>query len=156
MSLTISLQSALASLQATQSALQVTSNNVANVNSEGYTRKTVSTQTQIVSGRASGVRIGDIERNVDENLLRQVREQLSLTEGHSVRDAFYKRTQELFGAPGSDSDISHLMADMAAGIESLATSPENVAARYDMISVATQMTTRFRTLSSEIQLIHPH
>ena len=151
MSLTVSLQSALASLQATQAALQVTSNNVANVNSDGYTRKTVSTQTQIVSGRASGVRLGDIERNVDENLLRQVRDQLALTGRHDVRDAYLRRTQELFGAPGSDADISHLMANMAAAIESLATSPENVASRYDMISIAVQMTNQFRTLSGEIQ-----
>lgn len=151
MSLTISLQSALASLQATQAALQVTSNNVANVNSEGYTRKTVSTQTQIVSGRASGVRLGEIERNVDENLLRQVRDQMALTGKHEVRDAYLQRTQELFGAPGSDADISHLMSEMAAAIESLATSPENVASRYDMISIAVQMTNQFRTLSGEIQ-----
>jgi flagellar hook-associated protein 1 FlgK len=151
MSLTVSLQSALASLQATQAALQVTSNNVANVNSDGYTRKTVTTQTQIVSGRASGVRLGDIERNVDENLLRQVRDQMALTGRHEVRDAFFQRTQELFGAPGSDADISHLMANMAAAIESLATSPENVASRYDMISIAVQMTNQFRTLSGEIQ-----
>lgn len=151
MSLTISLQSALASLQATQAALQVTSNNVANVNSEGYTRKTVSTQTQIVSGRASGVRLGDIERTVDQNLLRQVREQLSKTGSDEVRDTYFQRTQALFGSPGSDSDITHLVSEMASIVETLATTPEDIASRYNLVSTAVQLTSQLRTLSTEIQ-----
>jgi flagellar hook-associated protein 1 FlgK len=151
MSLTVSLQTALASLQATQAALQVVSNNVANVNTEGYTRKTVGTQTQIVSGRASGVRLSEIERNVDNNLLRQLRDQLSKT-GHSdVVAAYFQRTQQLFGSPGSNSDISHLISRMATTVETLATSPEDVASRYDMISQAILLTGQFQSLTDEVQ-----
>ena len=47
MSLTISLQSALASLNATQGAMQVVSNNVANATTEGFTRKSISTLSLI-------------------------------------------------------------------------------------------------------------
>ena len=135
MSLTISLQSALASLQATQGAMQVVSNNVANANTDGFTKKTVSTQTQIVAGRASGVRLSDIERVVDQNLLRQIRDQLAKVEDLSIRTEYYGRIQELFGSPGSNSDIGHLMTEFGVSLEALATTPENTAGKFDTVSV---------------------
>ena len=151
MSLTISLQSALASLQATQGAMQVVSNNVANATTEGFTKKTVATQTQIVAGRASGVRLGDIERVVDQNLLRQIREQLAKVEDLSIRNEYYGRFQELFGAPGSNSDIGHLLTEFGAAIESLSTTPENTPGKFETVALAVQFTERMNGLTSEIQ-----
>lgn len=151
MSLTISLQSALASLNATQGAMQVVSNNVANATTEGFTKKTVSTQTQIVAGRASGVRLTDIQRVVDQNLLRQIREQLSKVEDLSVRNEYYGRIQDLFGSPGSNSDVSHLLTQFGTAIESLATTPESAPGKYATIAQAVQFTDRLNLLSSEIQ-----
>lgn len=151
MSLTISLQSALASLQATQGAMQVVSNNVANATTEGFTKKTVSTQTQVVAGRASGVRLSDIERVVDQNLLRQIREQLAKVEDLSIRNEYYGRIQELFGSPGSNSDIGHLMTEFGVSIEALATTPENAPGKFDTAALAVQFTERLNALTSEIQ-----
>ncbi|MEP4886198.1 MAG: flagellar hook-associated protein FlgK, partial [Alphaproteobacteria bacterium] len=151
MSLTISLQSALASLNATQGAMQVVSNNVANATTEGFTKKTVATQTQIVAGRASGVRLTDIQRVVDQNLLRQIREQLAKVEDLSVRSDYYGRIQDLFGSPGSNSDVSHLLTEFGVAIESLATTPESAPGKYDTIAQAVQFTDRLNLLSSEIQ-----
>ncbi|CAN0449818.1 unnamed protein product, partial [Laminaria digitata] len=151
MSLTISLQSALASLQATQGAMQVVSNNVANANTDGFTKKTVSTQTQIVAGRASGVRLSDIERVVDQNLLRQIRDQLAKVEDLSIRTEYYGRIQELFGSPGSNSDIGHLMTEFGVSLEALATTPENTAGKFDTVAYATQFTERMNVLTSEVQ-----
>lgn len=151
MSLTISLQSALASLQATQGAMQVVSNNVANANTEGFTKKTVSTQTQIVAGRASGVRLSDIERVVDQNLLRQIRDQLAKVEDLSIRSEYYGRIQELFGSPGSNSDVGHLMTEFGTSIEALATTPENTPGKFDTVALAGQFTERMNALTSEIQ-----
>ena len=151
MSLTISLQSALASLNATQGAMQVVSNNVANATTEGFTRKSISTQTQIVAGRASGVRLTDIQRVVDQNLLRQIREQLAKVEDLSVRNDYYGRIQDLFGSPGSNSDVSHLLTEFGTAIESLVTTPESAPGKYDTIAMAVQFTERLNLLSSEIQ-----
>ncbi len=151
MSLTISLQSALASLQATQGAMQVVSNNVANASTEGFTKKTIETQTQIVAGRASGVRLTDIERVVDQNLLRQIREQLAKVEDLSIRNEYYGRIQELFGAPGSNSDVGHLLTEFGASLESLSTTPENAPGRFETVALAVQLTERMNVLSAEIQ-----
>ena len=50
MTLTLALRTALSGLSATQSALQVTSSNITNVNTEGYSRKDVTFSTRTVSG----------------------------------------------------------------------------------------------------------
>ncbi len=77
MSLTVSLNSAIAALSVTQSQMQIVSSNVANATTEGYTRKTAAPQTLVVNGVGSGVQLAEIERTVDQNLLRQLREQLA-------------------------------------------------------------------------------
>lgn len=131
--------------------MQVVSNNVANATTEGFTKKTVATQTQIVAGRASGVRLSDIERVVDQNLLRQIREQVAKVEDLSIRNEYYGRIQELFGAPGSNSDVGHLMTELGASIEALATTPENTPGKFDTVALAVQFTERMNVLTAEIQ-----
>lgn len=54
MSLTLAIQSAVSGLQSTQRALQVTSENIANVNTEGYSRKDVSFSQTTLAGVGVG------------------------------------------------------------------------------------------------------
>lgn len=131
--------------------MQVVSNNVANATTEGFTKKTVATQTQIVAGRASGVRLSDIERVVDQNLLRQIREQVAKVEDLAIRNEYYGRIQELFGSPGSNSDVGHLMTELGASIEALSTTPENTPGKFDTVALAVQFTERMNVLTAEIQ-----
>ena len=69
MSLTLAIQSAVSGLQSTQRALQVTSENIANVNTDGYSRKDVSFSQTTLAGVGVGVEIAAITRTVDEFLL---------------------------------------------------------------------------------------
>ena len=57
--------------------MQITSNNVANVNTEGYSRKTASILTRTLDGQATGVRLSDIQRTVDDRLLRQLQDHIA-------------------------------------------------------------------------------
>ena len=79
MSLTLAIQSAVSGLQSTQRALQVTSENIANVNTDGYSRKDVSFSQTTLAGVGVGVEIAAITRTVDEFLLRQIRETQTIT-----------------------------------------------------------------------------
>ncbi len=151
MSLTVSLYSALAALQTTQAAFQVTSNNVANANTEGYTRKTVGQTNQIVNGESSGVRLTEIRRSVDENLLLQVRDQLSKLSGLSAQDTYYSRMQQLFGTLENNGDLSHAVTDLGAALESLSTTPESQSARSDVVNQAIRLTNQLQFMSDEVQ-----
>ncbi|MDH3919012.1 MAG: flagellar basal body protein, partial [Rhodospirillales bacterium] len=77
MSLIGALSSAMSALQATQAALRITSLNIANVNTVGYTRKTVNPLTPVLDGEAAGVSLSEIQRTVDEHLLRQIRNHIA-------------------------------------------------------------------------------
>ena len=69
MALTVGLQAALSGLAAAQGGIDATSHNVANVNTEGYTRKVFNQETITVAGRGCGVRVGTYSRKVDESII---------------------------------------------------------------------------------------
>jgi len=151
MSLTVSLNSALAALSVTQSQMQLVSNNVANASTEGYTRKSAAASSLVVNGQGAGVRLSEIERTVDQNLLRQLRDQLARVGNLDVLNNYFGRIQDLFGAPGNNSDVSHLVGQLSAALESLTSSPELTAGKFDVMSRAQLLTDRLNTLTSEIQ-----
>lgn len=151
MSLTISLNSALAALSVTQSQMQLVANNVANASVEGYTRKSAEAVTVVVNGQGAGVRIAEIERVVDQNLLRQLRDQLARVGNLDVLNSYFSRVQDLFGTPGNNTDVSHMIGQFSAALESLSSSPELTAGKFDVISRAQSLTDRLNTLTTEIQ-----
>lgn len=151
MSLTVSLYSALAALQATQSAFQLASNNVANANTEGYTRKTVGQTNQIVNGESSGVKLTAIQRSVDQNLLIQIRDQLSKLAGLEDKNTYYSRMQLLFGTLENNGDLSHAVTELGNALESLSTTPESQSARSDVVNQAARLTNQLNFMSKEIQ-----
>ncbi len=151
MSLTISLHSALSSLSVTQSQMQIVSSNVANAATEGYTRKFAAAQSLVVNGKGSGVRLEEIERIVDDNLLRQFREQLSRVGTLEVLNTYFGRIQDLFGAPGNNADITHMIGRLSASLESLTASPELTANKFDVIAQANSLADRLNTMTLEIQ-----
>ena len=151
MSLTIALRSALAGMQAAQAALQVVAGNAANVNTDGYSRKVVQQQTQVVNGNSAGVRVAEITRVVDQNLIDQVRAQLSSVTGLAVRDQYFSRTQQLFGTLGDDSSLSHRLTEIAAAFDSLAATPESIAARTTVVSLAEQLTKHLNAVTTDVQ-----
>ena len=151
MSLTISLNSALSALSVTQSQMQLVSNNVANASTVGYTRKIAEAVTVSVNGQGAGVRLSEIERIVDQNLLRQLRDQLSRVGNLDVLNSYFSRVQDLFGTPGNNTDVSHMIGQLGAALESLTASPELAAGKFDVMSRAQSLTDRLNTLTSEIQ-----
>ena len=68
MSLTLALNNALSGLRVNQQSLAVLAQNIANANTEGYTRKVVDQSSVVIDGVGSGVRVDDISRKVDQFL----------------------------------------------------------------------------------------
>ena len=68
-SLTLSLKTAQSGLATSQAALDAVSNNIANVNTPGYSRKIVNTEQRVLAGVGAGVQLAEITRAIDEGLL---------------------------------------------------------------------------------------
>lgn len=152
MSLTIALRTALTSLQVTQSQLAVSSNNIANVNTVGYTKKTQQNSSVVLDGRGAGVRAAAIQRTVDDLLLRQVRDTYSATGQWNVRDQYLKTIQGLFGKPSDDSSFAHGITDLGNSFGDLALQPESPGRASDVVSRATLLAQQLNSLSSNLQL----
>jgi flagellar hook-associated protein 1 FlgK len=59
---------ALSALQTNSAALNVVSNNVANINTQGYAQRTINEQTLTAGGQLEGVDIADVQRVVNQFL----------------------------------------------------------------------------------------
>ncbi|MDH3474923.1 MAG: flagellar hook-associated protein FlgK [Rhodospirillales bacterium] len=151
MSLVNSLNSAVSSLQAAQAQLQVTSSNIANVNTEGYSRKTVSATSVVLDGQGAGVSLSDIKRTVDENLLRQIREHIATLAGKQIQNDYLTRTQNLFGTLADNSSLSHGITDLGSALEALATSPESAVARSDVVDTAWRLAEQLNRTTDQLQ-----
>ena len=151
MSLNIALYNAISGLQLNQRSLDVIAQNVANVNTEGYSRKIVNQESVILDGIGSGVRIADITRKVNEFMLKDLRGAASQLGSSKVQEEYYGRMQDLFGSLSSDSSLSALMADLASQLQGLATTPEDVALQTEVGNQANLLAERIRTTAVDIQ-----
>ena len=151
MSLSIALQNAVSGLQLNQKALDVTAQNVANVNTDGYSRKKVDQQAVIIAGQGAGVEIASISRTVNEFMLEDLRVQISAMNDFDERNEFYGRMQDLFGSPGSDTSIGFAIGDIASRIQALAISPENNSLTTEIASRAELIAQQFNRIADEIQ-----
>lgn len=151
MSLSIALQNAVSGLHLNQRALDVTAQNVANVNTDGYSRKTISQQAVIIAGQGAGVEIAAISRTVNEFMLKDLRVQISAMADFDERNQFYGRMQDLFGSPGSDTSIGVSIADLATRMQALSASPENNSLMTEIASRAELISLQFNQIVEEIE-----
>ena len=78
----------------------MTSNNVANANTEGYSRQVAQQETLVIDGRGAGARAVDTPRMVDELLNARLREQQARVGRSRSSSALHEQIQDrLFGAP---------------------------------------------------------
>ena len=103
MSLNLALFNALSALQTYSQAMNVTAQNISNVNTEGYSRKIVHLQAVTVNGEVAGVEIASITREVNDLMVQDLRGTTSVLGDARVRDEFYGRMQDLFGSLRSNS-----------------------------------------------------
>ena len=150
-SITQALRTAQSGLLVNQQTLNVIANNIANVNTEGYSRKNVSTESQVITGIGAGVRISDIRRQVDEGLLKTIRIELGELNAFTIQDNFFGRTQDMFGSPGDNSTISHLIDEFVSSLESLTLSPDKSVQQSEAIRRAQDAVLKLQDMSTTIQ-----
>lgn len=145
MSLFGSLNTASTALNAQQRAIDVTGQNVANVNTDGYSRQRVNMQS--VGGNAvpaiwstsnqigGGVNADDVIRIRDAFLEAQGQQAHSTVNNLTVQDASYTAVQQAFGEPGDTGLQSMLSGDQGfwAGWSDIANNPTDPGARSQLL-----------------------
>src|SRR5471030_257619 len=152
MSLTQALNSAVAGLQVTQSALSVVAGNVANVQTPDYVRKTLA-QVETSNGSSISVRAEAINRLLNELLQTQLRTE---TSGGSYADTLsqmFDQLQTVYGTPGSSIGIDSVFNKFTAALQGLLASPGSVSAQNTVVNAAQVLAQQLNTMSSGVQLL---
>jgi flagellar hook-associated protein 1 FlgK len=159
------LQTALSGLIAEQTALDTTGNNIANANTEGYSRETavlepnaplpipaLSTQTGQGAQLGTGVDAAAITRIRNDYLDVQYRAQNSALSGASTRSEVLEQAQNAFDEPSSSGIASQVSAFWTAW-NSLADAPISEAAKQGVVAAGEQLASTFNELSVQLSSI---
>ena len=135
-------------LMANQVALQTAGNNIANVNTPGYSRQTVALQT--VQGQFSGagyigqgVDVRTILRNQSELLTRQAAAAGSVSAGDTVRAQRLSQLQEIFS--GGPTGLGAAINDMMNAFSDVVAAPTDLSARTLVLTRMDETASRMRT-----------
>jgi flagellar hook-associated protein 1 len=156
------LQTALSALMAQQEALDVTGNNIANANTEGYSRETavlqpnppltipaISTKTGQGAQLGTGVDVETITRIRNTYLDAQYRTQNSALSGATTQSEELEQAQNAFNEPSSAGIASQLTAFWNAW-NNLADSPTSEAAKEGVVSSGQQLARTINELSGQL------
>jgi flagellar hook-associated protein 1 FlgK len=115
MSIDSIMRSALSGLNANQTALRTTSNNISNVNTPGFAREEVTFRSRSIAGASAGVEIGEIRQIVDQFLTREFVSASARLGYYDTQNDLFDRLQSMLGGPDLPSSL-HNLIDQAFGI----------------------------------------
>jgi len=145
------MNNAITGLNATQAALRTVSNNITNVNTEGYERKTVVLTSVVNGGVGAGVEIGEIKRLTDIFLSQQVRKATSDTERYDAMADLHERFQALLGSPEDNSSLTGRLDQVFDGFSTLPIEPDSLVRRTGTVNDLKNMADNLTLLAAQIQ-----
>jgi len=156
------LETAKRGLFASQTAIQTTSHNIANANTEGYTRQavdfvaskpmeTLGWQRSTSPGQiGTGVDYSNIRRLRDSYLDGQYRNQNQDYGDWTVQQSTYEKLEAIINEP-SDTGIRTVMDNFWNSWQDLAAQPDNLTARSVVNERAAAMTDAFNDVASKLE-----
>ncbi len=96
------LRTGVSGLQANQVALNTTSNNIANVNTEGYVKRNVGFESKVLGGNPVGVSATPASRAINRFLIKEERTIIAQEKRFEAMQVIHEQFQSLLGAPGDD------------------------------------------------------
>lgn len=140
-------------LQANEVALQTAGNNIANVNTPGYSRQSVvlhTVQGQYTGGGyiGKGVEVQTIQRNFDAFLTRQAALASSVQSADSTRSDKLKQLEGIFD--GGSSGLGASISDMLNAFSDVVTAPTDLTARTVVLTRVDETAARMRAASKSL------
>ncbi|MEM9057257.1 MAG: flagellar hook-associated protein FlgK, partial [Pseudomonadota bacterium] len=145
------LSTGISGLLAFRSALDATGHNIANVNTPGYSRQSVTLESRLPVATdgaliGSGVQVGSVERSFNQFLAAEVR--LSMTSFGRL-DSFASLANRVDSLVSEfTSGIGPGLQDMFDALQAVADDPASLPARDVLLGSATALTERFQSLSA--------
>ncbi|MFS2014382.1 flagellar hook-associated protein FlgK [Azospirillum sp. CT11-132] len=155
MSLRVAGSIATSALRTSEVGIAVASSNVANADTDGYTRKTASNVTRSTGTNISSVDVTAVSSNVDRYLLKTLVAAQSDLGYADTRNSYLDQMQSTFGSVSDDdsggTDIGSMIDALADTLGTLATSPESESAKAATVQDLSDLAESLRSTSSSIQ-----
>ena len=153
MGLSQALAAAVSGLHATQAGLSIVAGNVANANTPGYVRKSINQVATADSGTTIGVRVGDVQRHLDEFVQKQLRSENAGAAYADLRANFYDQLQQIYGQPGSDTSLDSTFNNFTSALQALSASPDDSSARIGVVSAAQLLAQQLNGMSQSVETL---
>lgn len=153
MALLSSISSSLTGMKVAQAQLEIVSNNIANVDTAGYTRKTAAQSAIVVAGQTMGVTMDNAKRNVDEGLLKNFLASNSLSSSLSSQYNYLTRMDNLMGRTADGNSLASNVGNLQSALETFSTNVASSASRYSLLTAATELTTKLNYTAGNIQTL---
>ena len=152
-SLNAILSTALSGLITEQGALATTTNNVANVNTPGYSQEVpvlVSSDPVVLDPLTfgTGVTLQSVESIRDPILESQIQQQTQTENQYSTLASALQQTQVNFTS--SSSDIGTSISNFFDSLNQLSTNPSDLSLRQGVLTAASNLATSFNTTSDNL------
>lgn len=148
------LQIGLSGILTAQRAMLVTSHNISNANTKGYTK-----QSSVLAARnptittagtlGQGVELVKIIRHKDDYLNSRLRDISSSIGSASIKSQYLKELETVFNET-SDSSLNNALSSFFKGINDLSQYPEDISIRSTFLENANTLTDTFRRIVNEL------
>jgi flagellar hook-associated protein 1 FlgK len=146
----LALNNAISGLKINQQSIAVLSQNIANVNTVGYSRQILNQSAVTVEGVGSGVRLDEITRKIDQYLQRSVQSQGSTNATSQTLNTYYERIQEVLGRPGSGNSVDGFITSFFNSVQQLAEIPETSSIKANAIGSANALSKQLSDLAANV------
>lgn len=143
-------------LQASSAEISVTSNNIANINTPGYTKQSiilnVAAPVQTPGGAfvGNGVTVGGVQRTYDQFIQAQLLGQNQNQGNSAALDNAWGQIEQVFNDPAG-AGLSSSLSDYFNAWQDVAANPTSVTARQELLQNAGTLTTTAQGMEKSIQ-----
>ena len=123
------LSSGLSAVLTNSAALRVTSNNIANANTPGYSRRVVQQGALVAGDQLGGVKIEEIRRMADAFLDQEVMKANGSAGRFDVQSQIMKQLNMALGQPGDGQSIGSALSAVYAALGQASLDPNSLASR---------------------------
>ena len=150
MSINSILASAMTALQTNTAALKVVSDNVANINTQGYARRVVNQTTQAAGGGLTGVDIASIQRVVDQFLQSETLSAGAGAAQYGAQSDIYDQLNGILGQPGDGNSLVSKLDNIFAAVSTASQAPSTGTSQQSVLTALQGLATTISSMSSSI------
>ena len=151
------LGNSVSAMTAQQALLANSSNNIANVNTPGYTRREISIETRgdpaTVDGIlrvGSGVQLGSVQRITNEFLEKSLRNAVAKQGQATVKNEYLTRIEGLFSLSSDQMTVGYAFNNFFSAVNQLGIDPSNLDLRLDVLERGQDLVSTIKGAFSEI------